>query len=134
MSSCVKEVNGECTIYWKKCKYTHGKKRCPFYSQRDFEEPKIEGECKIKMEKNRETVEAVKCINCGELHEVDSEDFFTIRGGLHIGLFGGIIGGGSIDNVSIFCKDCLVSILNKYVDDSSNNTPSNNPFSTIDDF
>ena len=66
------------------------------------------------------TIEAVKCENCGKLHEVSSEDFISIHGNVCIGMNGGIIGHnfdkeGRVNRISVYCiNNCLKIMLEKF--------------------
>jgi hypothetical protein len=54
------------------------------------------------------TIEAVKCIKCGKLHEVDSETYFKLDGTLYIGDSGGLYGPNTI---TTWCLYCLIASL-----------------------
>lgn len=58
----------------------HREKGNEGYDEFDFEMPKVT------------KVRAVKCMVCGEPHDLDSETFYTISGNVYIGRQGGIIG------------------------------------------
>lgn len=64
-------------------------------------------------------IQAVKCFKCSKLHEVDSENFFTIHGNICIGIKGGIIGNnfdntGKLLKFDAICKTCLFTFLKEY--------------------
>ena len=56
-------------------------------------------------------VELVKCLECGKLHEVSSEEFFRISGDLYVGLRGGLIGDGKKERENIICVDCFIDFI-----------------------
>ena len=52
-------------------------------------------------------IEAVECLKCKRLHRADSESYMTVKGSILVGAEGGFIGGKD-DDVSHFCRPCLV--------------------------
>ena len=65
---------------------------------------------------NKNIVECIECDKCRKLIKIDSEDFYTIRGNLMIGLNGGLIGDNfDKDDKCIrencFCIDCFKKII-----------------------
>lgn len=60
--------------------------------------------------------ESVQCDSCKKLFTRDSEEFFTIKGNVYIGLYGGVIGDNfdaydKIVKQEHFCKQCTKRIL-----------------------
>lgn len=41
--------------------------------------------------------DAVKCVACGRLHAIDSEEFMSFWGNVNVGMHGGIIGNNFAD-------------------------------------
>lgn len=75
---------------------------------------------------NQDTVRAVKCGVCGQLHEVDADTFVSVAGNICIGEGGGLIGdnldqGDRVVNVSIFCRGrCFGKAIEKALECGSN--------------
>ena len=63
-----------------------------------------------------QTVQAVRCAECEELHAVENKHFIAVHGNLTIGLQGGVIGNnleddGKLKNVTILCVRCFKTML-----------------------
>lgn len=56
-------------------------------------------------------IPAVKCANCGALHEVDSDDYVVVRGNVTIGDNDCHFVGNSGFEKLPFCKSCFVKIV-----------------------
>ena len=69
------------------------------------------------------TIEAVKCMSCGKVHERNSKTFLSVWGNVNIGIEGGIIGNniedGRVERVSIYCIDCFRERINESTVDST---------------
>ena len=61
--------------------------------------------------------ETIKCDRCGQLFENNSENFYTIKGNINIGLTGGVIGNNfdedkkTLNRENHYCKFCLCELL-----------------------
>lgn len=60
------------------------------------------------------TVDAVECVECKKLMRKDSEDYFKLVGDIFLGSEKVIIGGNTMNSVTVLCKDCLISELKRY--------------------
>jgi hypothetical protein len=74
---------------------------------------------------NKNIVECIECDKCRKLMKIDSEDFYTIRGNLMIGLNGGLIGNNfdkddKCVRENCYCINCFKKIIN--VERESNDT------------
>lgn len=64
-----------------------------------------------------EVIEAVKCCECGTIHNIEKETYLTLVGNLHVGSHGGLLGNGNWNEngvpTSYWCveKGCLSSFL-----------------------
>ncbi|MNW28119.1 hypothetical protein D3C74_49310 [compost metagenome] len=63
-------------------------------------------------------IAAVKCRNCGKLHDATSDTYFSVQGNIMRGAAGGLVGRQDWDTlgvpVNIFCTEvCLTSFLAK---------------------
>ena len=66
---------------------------------------------------NKNIVECIECNKCKKLMKIDSEDFYTIKGNLMIGLNGGLIGNNfdkddKCVRENCYCIDCFKKIIN----------------------
>jgi len=65
-----------------------------------------------------EPIDCFECSECGKLHKIDDDTFFTFYGNVTVGLHGGIIGNnldeeGRVVKTTIFCRSisCLKSFV-----------------------
>ena len=61
---------------------------------------------KLKEErKEKEEIIAIECSKCGKLHKKNSNTYVTLKGGVHIGESGGIL--GRKEGNTYYCPECF---------------------------